>query len=115
MFCATVVLFGVFSPWGAVIYLVVHAHGLPEEQRPVHVVHRKHGAPPVLVLHKSEAFRLARMLVAHKMQILNLAPLRENAQHIALRQLKWQASSEHPCGSAIRFVPRRGRSDQPAA
>jgi hypothetical protein len=110
----TVELFDAFSPWWAVICLVIHAHGLAEEKRPVHVIDGKHGAPPVLVLHEGKAFRLSRMLVAHKVQILNLAPLRENAQHISLCQMKWQASGKHPRGTAIRFVPRRRRSDQPA-
>lgn len=91
----------------------------------VEVVDGQDRALEVLVLEEAKPLRLARFLVPHKVDVLNLAipgtrmsrlgafmaargtggALREDAEHIALGQLVRQATEEYPRALTVLPMP----------
>ena len=73
---------------------MLDSHDAPGHLGAAQVVHCQVGAALVLVGHEGEAARLARGLVAHEVEVDDLAILREDREHVALGEREVEAADE---------------------
>lgn len=84
---------------------VVDADQAPRDLGAAEVVHREVAAPLVLVLQPAEPFALPRLLVPRELEEHGLPVLREDGDHVALRQLVGEAAEVHEGRVAVVCVP----------
>jgi len=71
----------------------------------VEIVHCKYSAALILVTDEAKALALARVLLAHQIDVANLAPLRENGDQVALAQIVGQIAGIDPGAVLVLLMP----------